>query len=171
MKEWRSATVLADDLVGHLVNRPIESSRFDCSIKEMNGWTGELNHSHFSSWTLKNFPQWAAIFSVPHQICHSPGDEMLRPTIKNTIQHTSSPLWKNKNEEMHRWEAGSCNGNTTAGFNPKKEKWTTHFIADLFRLEINVYRTVYVFFTRPMSSAGVFQRYMHFRDTIQHTQN
>lgn len=42
MKEWRSATVLADDLVGHLVNRPIESSRFDCSIKEMNGWTGEV---------------------------------------------------------------------------------------------------------------------------------
>lgn len=96
MKEWRSATVLADDLVGHLVNRFIESSRFDCSIKEMNGWTGELNHSHFSSWTLKNFPQWAAIFSAPHQICRSPGDEMLRPTIKNTIQHTSSPLWKEK---------------------------------------------------------------------------
>lgn len=171
MKEWRSATVLADDLVGHLVNRFIESSRFDCSIKEMNGWTGELNHSHFSSWTLKNFPQWAAIFSVPHQICRSPGDEMLRPTIKNTIQHTSSPLWKEK--KMKR-----CTGEKRAAVTvipllastrKKKEKWTTHFIADLFRLEINVYRTVYVFFTRPMSSAGVFQRYMHFRDTIQHT--
>jgi hypothetical protein len=23
---------------------------------------------------------------------------------------------------MHRWEARSCNGNTTAGFNPKKER-------------------------------------------------